>query len=307
MITSYKYRTLGITFMSILISFLCSSQITPENYYCNERSSHCPKYLRPASIPTASFEEKGDLVLGLMQTNNSEIFFSDQFSGKDYMIGCSPLQGFGLILSGNYYKDHFYESIVVGSTKIGGSWPLGGSSIDIYDEIEYQVKGRMTNIAVGYYKAIGNGFMWDTYASIGKGKLKIGPHYRRESFTADLSKISLRSSLNWRYTFMELGMSYGLASQKFKNIEGNVLEKADYLFGSSGQNSYLAARDEHLISEVAASINFHIRNFKLFVLLSRAWDHSHPSFRIHDRAISIGAQYKFSSDLKSENLSFGWN
>ncbi len=289
---NYHLITAGKIVILLLLTFTSSAQISPESIYCSQRSSNCPKFLRASSFITPSFETKGDYVLGVAKT--SKALFFERFDGKDYQLGYSPAKGLGLILSGEFFRDNFHKSIVVGSTMIEGPWPLGGSSVDRYDDLEYVVKGRMTNLALGYYKNLGPNIFWDSYLSYGKGKFKIDPEFSAIGLEADTRKVSFRTSANYRWKFLELGANYSFSSQRFMNIEGDVLEDDENYLGNPSQNLYLSGRDKHLISEAGINVNFHIKNFKLFIHLIEAWNHKHPDFRMYDKSINIGVQYRFS-------------
>ena len=290
---NYQLLTAGQILICLLITFFSSAQISPESDYCFQRSSNCPKFLRASSFITPSFNAKGDVVLGVAMT--SKALFFERFDGKEYQLGYSPMKGLGLILSGEFFRDNFHKTIVVGSTKIEGPRPLGGSTVDRYDDLEYDVKGRMTNLALGYYKNLGQNIFWDSYLSYGKGKFEIDPEFSAQGLESDTRKVSLRTSINYRWKFLEFGANYSFTSQKFMNIEGDVLEDDVNYLGNPSQNLYLSERDKHLISEAGVNVNFHIKNFKLFIHLIEAWNHKHPEFRMYNKAINIGVQYRFNT------------
>jgi len=283
MVKQHNFK-FGLVVIGLVIFSSLQGQISPDTHYCtSENGRRCPFYLSPSSLNTPFLKKGKTMILGFSS------YGSDRGRpGFEYQLAYSPIKGLGLFVNSSSIRSSFSRTIQRGYYEI--SFPLETFSWPRYITLRYSVTNKKKNIGVGYYKDLGYGFVFDTYATVGFGKFEVDPKYTTlKSLRSSTRQRGLQSNLSWAYRSIELGISYRYSSVKFINIEGDVLQqKAE----SSSQNTYLSDRNIHTLSEWAASLSWNYNRCKFQLQVGKMINHEHPNFRMNNSYTSFGLFYE---------------
>jgi len=238
-----------------------------------------PTYYAPGTLPTPGLKNKGEVKFAVHKSESSDEESTSIGSGMDVEIAYSPIQNLGLVFHSNRFSDSFQNPIKRGSGLYG---------FPEYEYVQYTAKGDLYNFGVGYYKNLHPSLVWETYGTVGLGSFDM------RELTADLRKTAIQSGVVYANDIFECGIHLGLASLKYRNIQGDVTNYDE------SQNQYLNENSDNVLANTALTVRLGYRPVKIQLQVGGSENLTNPDFKMNDNYASCGLFFDVSELFKKQ-------
>jgi len=92
----------------------------------------------------------------------------------------------------------------------------------------------------------------------------------------------MQTGILYRHDIFEFGLNYGLASLKYTDIQGDIINYDE------SQNEYLNKRSDHILSNFSTTMRLGFKPFKLQMQVGKTANLSHQDFKMNDSYMSMG-------------------
>jgi hypothetical protein len=242
-------------------------------------TSCSPVYYGPTAPTISGLEKKGDIRVsgGISVSENGEHSNPIQntqssqnrsrssnssntsVGGLDFSLAYSPIDRLGL----TYNLSAFSEE---GST--------------------YSGNYTLHNFGVGYYKVLAPSVIWESYATLGLGKLNISAQ-EDGTLSSNLFKTGIQSGLLWRNSIVEFGGTLSLAHLRYTGIKG------DFLYEENSQSAYLQNNRSHILLEPSMVMRVGYKPVKFQLMMTASENLFNRGYRQNNFHFSFGAQLAF--------------
>ncbi|MEO6690801.1 MAG: hypothetical protein ABIO44_00535 [Saprospiraceae bacterium] len=154
--------------------------------------------------------------------------------------------------------------------------------------------GKLFELGLGYYRPVGNSFLFETYALFGIGTMENhfpSTHMSNPNTSATLSSNLFRSSLQpvlgFKKKYYSVAVSSRFSSLNYANYKGSLI------YDNEDQEKYLKAHRFNFLVEPALTIRLGAKNLKFQIQVMKSLNLSDNKFKQDDGLISFGVNYKF--------------
>jgi len=154
--------------------------------------------------------------------------------------------------------------------------------------------GKFAEVAGGYFKPIGDNWVFETYGLIGYGSfenhlpstIQANPATEGD-ISANIIRLGIQPNFGYKTKHFSAAVSSRFVNLSFNNIKG------DLIYAGTDQTAYLKDNSSNFLVEPALTLKAGFEKIKLQMQYGYSYNLSNSAFRQDNVFVTIGLNYKF--------------